>query len=156
MKRTALGFTLIELLVSVGIGLILVVGGLAAYKGVGAKQSVKQAGVTFKTNLRSFQQKSLSGEKPVSCSSLQGYVISYVSEDSYSVQANCLSGSGDINVFTLDNGVEFMSGFGDIEFLTLETAIVGAPFLVDLSVPSSGYVYQVIVDSSGVISGLML
>lgn len=154
MKKTALGFTLIELLVSVSIGLILVLGGLAAYKGMGSKQIVKQEGTTFKTNLKSFQQKAMSGEKPVGCISLQNYTVAWVNPNSYSVQAVCLTNSGDETTLTLDEEVVFDADFGEIEFLTLKTWIDNAPFVIILG--SESYEYEVNIEQSGLISGQML
>jgi len=159
MKKTALrftGFTLIELLVSISIGLILVSGGLAAYKGMGEKQAIKQAGVTLKTKLRSFQQKALSGEKPAGCSSLQSYTVTYVSSSSYTVQAICSGGSGSATTFDLSDEVEFQASFNPIVFSTLQTTVSGAPLTITLSKATSSYEYQVRVLKTGVISGLAL
>lgn len=159
MKKIAvisLGFTLIELLVSISIGLLLASGGLAAYRGMGNKQAIKLAGSEFKTNLKLFQQKALSGEKPVGCIELQGYEVNYVSSSSYSVQAICSVGSGVMTVFNFDNGVEFLTDFDKIEFSTIKTSIAGASQVISLSTSESSYEYQVKVSESGVISEEML
>jgi len=55
MKKPA-GFTLIEILVTVVISGILFGGGIAAFRGIGARQNLKQAGIEFQSNLRAFQQ----------------------------------------------------------------------------------------------------
>ena len=154
MKKTVSGFTLIEFLVAVGIGLILVLGGLASYKGMSKKQTVKQAGITFKSNLRSFQQKAMSGEKPDGCISLQNYRVSWIDDSNYSVQPICEIGSGDPNNFILDEEVVFDRDFGSIEFSTLNNSIDNAPVVIILS--SDGYEYQVNIEKTGVITGFML
>ncbi|MFH2061589.1 MAG: prepilin-type N-terminal cleavage/methylation domain-containing protein [Candidatus Beckwithbacteria bacterium] len=154
MKKTALGFTLIELLVAVGIGLILVAGGLAAYKGMGEKQKVKQAGVTFETNLRLFRQKAMSGEKPAGCEFLQNYTVTYTDSSSYTVQAMCSTGTPGSTTFTLGEGVLFTgAGFGDIIFLTLKTWIDSVK---TITLKAGSYSYEVNIEKGGVISGKML
>ena len=57
------GFTLIELLVVVGIIVLLVGGGVAAYNNFNQNQILAQATATLRTNLRDAQNRALSGEK---------------------------------------------------------------------------------------------
>jgi prepilin-type N-terminal cleavage/methylation domain-containing protein len=60
------GFTLIELLVVVGIIVLLVSGGVAAYNNFNQNQILAQATATLRTNLRDAQNRALSGEKDCS------------------------------------------------------------------------------------------
>jgi prepilin-type N-terminal cleavage/methylation domain-containing protein len=155
IHRSRLGFTLIELLVAVAIGAILVAGGLAAYRGIGEKQTLKQAGLELETNLRSVQKKALSGEKPTGCSGvLQGFRVKYKSSTSYAVQADCSLTNSPEQEFNLPEGVEFSAAFSeDIFFPVLKSGLIGAQ---TLTLQSDSFSYQVIVGSSGVIQGEML
>ncbi len=157
MKKSARGFTLIELIVTVTIGLILVASSLVAYRGMGEKESVKQEGISFQTNLRSFQQKAVATEKPVGCEGFfQGYrVVVDADLDKYSVTAECATSNGDTTDFELSNGVEFSGAFSDIIFYPLSAELLGAQTITLLSQDGS-YTYQVIIEEAGVIRGGLL
>jgi len=158
LKEKDLGFTLIELLISLVIGGLLLVAGLAAYRGFGEKQSVKQAGVTFQTNLKLAQQKALSGEKPIECMSgdrLQGYRVTYEDADSYSVQAVCETAVPLATMIDLDDEVEFLAVFSPMEiyFPVLTSEVIGAQ---TITLFFGSYSYEVVIGSSGVIKGQLL
>lgn len=149
------GFSLIELLVVMAISLVLISGGLAAYRGMNDKQSMKQAGLSLETNLRLFQEKALSGEKPSDCvGSLIGFRVQYLSPTQYSVRSECSSSNGTETSFDLLDESQFDSSFSeDIFFPVLKSEVIGAQTIVlNLDVFS----YQVIVESSGVIRGSSL
>jgi type II secretory pathway pseudopilin PulG len=82
------GFTLIEVVVSIGIALALVGSVIVNYNGYNDAQTVKQAALTLKNNIRFAQSKANTGEKPSNCTQLLGYQISFTS-NSYTIQASC-------------------------------------------------------------------
>ena len=146
-----LGFTLLELIVAVAIGGILMAGGLAAYKGTGERQNLKQAGLEFITNLRAVQKKALSGEKPVGCvGSLESFQISYVNETEYCFQAQCSSFSPEAEMVSLAEGARFLAGFSPITFPVLKSELSGSQSIV---LSSESFSYQVVIESGGTISG---
>ncbi len=157
MTKSAQGFTFVELMVTITIGMILVAGGLAAYRGAGEREELKQAGFSFQTNLKSFQQKALSGEKPAGClGTLEDFrVQADAGLTSYSVMAECSTVDGPETDFELITGVEFSAEFSDIVFYTLESTLDGAQ-TIDLITDSGEYTYQLTIESTGVIRGEML
>ena len=152
------GFTLIELMIAVVISGLLLTGALAAYRGLNTKQVVKQAGISFQTDLKSYQQKALAGTKPEECGagdSIEGYQVSYVDEDSFSVVAVCSLGQPAATEGNLPQGVEFQAVFNpsDIFFPVLVSEVSGAQTII---LTNDTYSYQVIIEPSGVIRGQML
>jgi len=151
------GFTLIELMIAVVIGAVLFSGGLAAYRGFGDRQTLKQAGATFRSNLRLFQQKALSGEKPSECLAddvFEGFEVSYVNETSYLAAPICQSAIPDGETFMLAEEVEFLGvGWDTIFFPVLRSELTGAQ---TITLSLSSFSYQVVIESSGVIRGEML
>jgi len=152
------GFTIIELMITVVIGALLITGAMVAYRGLGARQSVKQVGISFQTDLKSYQQKALTGTKPSACEAsdtIEGYRISNVDNDTFSVVAVCGSGSPESIEFNLPEGVEFQAAFNpnDIFFPVLTAEVTGAQTIV---LTKDNYRYQVIIEPSGVIRGQML
>lgn len=152
------GFTFIELMVVITISAILTAGGLAAYRGIGEKEGLKQAGLNFESNLKLTQHKALAGEKPVGCTGLlQAFRLSAGSdEQTYSVQAICsLSNSSPI-VYTLGEGIKFQSLITTpIDFAVLRNGVNGAQTVI-LTTNSGSFSYQVMVETSGVIRGMPL
>ena len=143
-------------MITVVISSVLLTGALAAYRGLGAKQLVKQAGVSWQTDLKSYQQKALAGTKPVACDAndtLEGYQVSHIDNDSFSVAAVCSIASPEATEFNLPQGVEFQAVFSDIFFPVLSSEVTGAQTIVLIKNP---YSYQVILEPSGVIRGQML
>lgn len=156
-KLKPAGFSLIELLVAVVVGGILIAGGLAGFRGMRTKQAVKQAGIGFQANLRLFQQKALSGEKPTGCTTndkLEGYWVKYKNSTDYSLQAKCGDGTPLEIIITLPEEVEFDLSFGDLFFPTLKSGIEGAPKTITLT--KDGFRYAITVEKSGMIKGAML
>ena len=145
------GFTLIEIMIAVVVGGILFSGGIAAYRSFGEKQAVKQAGNTFRINLKLFQQKALSGEKPVEClGSISGYRVSYVNESSYSLQVDCSVSDPGISTVSLGENVYFTSDWGEVFFGVLQTQVSGAG---DVEITNGDFIYTVTVEPIGVIKG---
>ena len=148
------GFTLIEILVAVAIGMVLFSGGLAAYRGIGEKQEVKQAGISFQTNLRLFQKKAMAGEKPVGCvGSLIGFKVSYYDADSYVLQADCQTTDPSSNTIDLDENIVFTASFSDVLFSVLKTQVVGSQVI---TLTNGTFSYAVTVSPNGVIEGKLL
>jgi len=156
------GFSLIELLVAVSITGVLFAGGLAAYKGIGARQLIKDAGASLQSSLRLYQQKALAGEKPQECAGddkLLGYKVSYVNDEkknSYLVEAVCELAKPAGLVISLPEGVEFKSAFVPevIFFQVLSNHVEGAQ-TITLTTTDGSTSYQVRVDQSGLISGYL-
>lgn len=152
------GFTIIELMITVVIGALLITGAMAAYRGLGARQSVKQAGISFQTDLKSYQQKAFTGTKPFECGAgdtIEGYRVSYVDSDTFSVIAVCGSGSPGSTEFNLPEGVKFQAVFNpsDIFFPVLTAEVTGAQTIL---LTKGTYAYQVVIEPSGVIRGEFL
>lgn len=83
------GFTLIEVMVAVTIALVLTGLVIANYNSHNDTQTLKQAGLTLKNNLRFAQVQAMSGEKPaLNCTTLAGYSVQF-SQKSYAVSASC-------------------------------------------------------------------
>lgn len=130
------GFTLLEMVVSVSIGLLLTGWVIANYNSHNDVQTLKQAGLTLKNDLRFAQTKALSGEKPTPtpptpnptptpiCTQLVGYTVTFCtaqyhpqpictwgagSQQSYAIQAFCNpeGALGMITTTLLPNGVTF-------------------------------------------------
>ena len=153
MSRFRGGFTLIEILVAVMIGAVLFSGGLAAYRGIGEKQEVKQAGVSFQTNLRLFQKKALAGEKPVGCTgSLIGFRVSWDDVDSYIMQADCQTTDPISNPIDLGENITFIGSF-DVFFPVLRAQVTGAGVI---TLTNGTFSYAVTVSPNGVIEGSLL
>ncbi|MCX6816491.1 MAG: type II secretion system protein [Candidatus Beckwithbacteria bacterium] len=150
--KLGLGFTLVELLVVVAISAVLFGGGLAAYRGIGDKQAVKQNGATFLSNLRSVQQKALASEKPTDCGTnpFKGYRVNTSHSSYYTVTAWCVGGVA--KKIDLTDGVEFVDPF-NIYFQVLKAEVLGAQ-TVTLSKGTTSY--EVTIEQRGVISGELL
>jgi len=150
------GFTLIELLVSVAISGILIGAALASYRGMSAKQQVKQAGISLVTDLKSFQQKASAGQKPSDCvGQLSGYrVIKIASEDTnYRMQPVCTTSSPAEKTINLPEGITFQTDTFDLFFPVLGGLVTGAQTII---VEKDSYRYQVTIEAFGVIRGEML
>jgi len=156
MKKN--GFTLIELLVAVSIGMILTVGGLAAYRGFGEKQSLIKAGLKLETDLRLAQKKAFSGEKPTidECGiteRLNGFWLKRESDTSYKLEVDCSGGLAVIgNVITLPEDIVFSTGDFEIFFPVLKSAVTPITIILRFDTFS----YEVVVEDSGVIRGGLL
>jgi len=152
------GFTLIELMIAIAIGSVLFSGGLAAYRGFGDRQTLKQAGATFQSNLRLFQKKALSGEKPSECLSgdvFEGLEVSYVNETSYLATPICQAAIPGGETFILAEDVEFLVDWSSspIFFPVLRSELTGAQ---TITLRLDSFSYQVVIESSGVIRSEML
>ncbi len=103
------GFTLIEVIVSIGISLLVVGAVIVNYNGYNDTQTLKQAALTLKNNLRFAQVKALAGEKPASnCTRLVGYEISFMA-GGYTQQASCEPEglSGEATTVTFPSSLQF-------------------------------------------------
>ena len=90
MKRSA--FTLIEILIAISITGILLGLGFAGFRQYSQRQVLFAAARDVKSDLRSLQQKALSGEKPAACAGkiLEGYRFDIVSGGTqYKMLARC-------------------------------------------------------------------
>lgn len=151
------GFTFIELMVVVAIGAILTAGGLAAYRGVGEKEGLKQAGLTLESNLKLVQRRALAGEKPDGCDGtlLSFRVFAGGDNQSYLVAAQCSLASPTAVNFQLDEGANFQTPITPLDFAVLRNGVSGAQTII-LTTDSGSFSYQVVVEESGVIRGMPL
>lgn len=152
------GFTLIELLISVAIGGVLLGAAIASFRGLGTKQQVKQAGIGFTSDLKSFQQKAAAGQKPDQCSgtdTLTGYRVRYVDTNTYSVKAVCQINNPTATNVDLPNEVVFSASFNPVQivFPVLGGQVTGAQTII---LEKDTYRYQVMIETFGVIRGEML
>jgi len=102
------GFTLIEVIVAVAISLMVTGFILVNYNSFNDTQTLKQAALTLKNNLRFAQSKATTGQKPTSCTQLVGYSVSFT-KSVYSIQALCNPEGlvGDVLSSGLPKGVIF-------------------------------------------------
>jgi Tfp pilus assembly protein FimT len=103
------GFTLIEVVVSVGVALAIMGTIIVNYNGYNDRQTLKQAALTLKNNLRFTQTKALSGEKPTAnCTELTGWTMAFTAS-TYTLQAACTPEGlqGSATSVTLPDGVRF-------------------------------------------------
>lgn len=135
--KSSAGFTLVELMVTIVVMGIIFGTGIAAYINFNKTQTVKQAGLKLKNDLRSVQGKALSGERitGVTCTGvLDGYRFDYnTSGTSYSYYSSC-SGPSDSRLsgtISLPTGVTF-SNSGTVFFKVLGQG-VNAPATLCLS-----------------------
>lgn len=153
MKKPA-GFTLIEILVTVVISGILFGVGIAAFRGIGARQNLKQAGNEFQSNLRLIQEKTLSSQKPAGCIVLLGYRVSYVDSNTYAMKPICQPDTAAATEVDLLENVTFVaSSFPPINFLVLQAGVENAQ---TITLTHDSLNYQVTIESKGVITGGML
>lgn len=133
--------------------MILFGGGLAAFRGVEAKQNLKQAGIEFQSNLRLIQEKNLSSQKPTGCDVLLGYEVSWVDGNTYSMKPTCQNGAVIITEVDLPEGISFTANFGEISFFVLQAEVNNKTIILE---NSGGLQYEVMIENKGVIKGVML
>lgn len=87
MKRK--GFTLVELLIVIAILLTVLSLGVASFNSFNRRETLKQAALTLKSNMRFSQAKAISAQKPASgCTTYLGMRMSFTS-NTYSMQHEC-------------------------------------------------------------------
>ena len=112
-------YTLIELLVGISIISIIFSVGFASYRDFSRRQALTGITKAIVSDLRLIQQKSLSGEKPSSCTTLSGYQLDITSTTTYNLVADC---STNVVVKTVDlteAGVTISSNTDPIIFKVL-------------------------------------
>ena len=140
------GFTLIELVVTIGISLAITGGVIVNYNSYNQTQTLKQAALTLKNDFRFIQAKANTGEKPVGCSTLTGWDITFAL-DSYSYRANCNGApTGTSTIITLPYGVTITT-MPSPNPITLKVLAQGANILstttITLTAASKSYSLQV-------------
>lgn len=152
------GFTLIELVVTIAISLFITGGIIVNYNSYNSTQTLKQAALTFKNNLRFLQSKANNGEKPgVACTTLSGWTVSLYT-NTYTYEANCDDTlTGNPTVVTLPSGVSFTAipNPNTITFRVLSRGTDLASY-ADIVLLGSGKTYTVRISPSGDISDIGL
>lgn len=149
------GFTLIELLVVTTIMAALVGIGIANYNNFNNNQSVKQAAMTVKNNIRFAQSQASSSLKPAGCAganTLSGYEVGMVDSSTYRVRASCSDGNFyNSTNYKLPQNITF-SGFpGNILFRTNNRGVTNAGDIF-VTGPDS-IMYKITVSGSGDVDG---
>lgn len=154
MSADRQGYTLIELLVIFTIIGILSTVGIASYNGFNQRQTLKQAALNLKNDLRVAQNKAMAGEK-LTCSALNGYQVSFTNPNlpadplsHYQLEAGCSDGT----TFVISSTVDFPKG---VTFNPLPTPlmfkVLGLGVVSEQTICVSGFGqwYKLVVTSSG-------
>ena len=147
------GFTLIELLVTVVIIGILTIGSVSTYDRFNNRQTLRQAALTLKNNLRLAQSNAMSASKPsAGCTQLAGYQVSFA-QSSYAIQATC-SPEGLAGLSTTVNlpvGASFVSVPATLIFGVLTSGISASE---TMTLTKASFNYAISVSTSGDINDL--
>jgi prepilin-type N-terminal cleavage/methylation domain-containing protein len=152
------GFTLIELIVAVAISLTVTGLILVNYNTYNDTQTLKQAALTLKNNLRYAQIQALTGKKPTPCTELLGYIVNFFNvpnnPSNYTIQAECNTGpQGATTVVNLPGGVTFSPQPGGLRFNVLSRGTtLNSDLIIHLA--GSGKQYWVQVNRNGDIDNL--
>jgi len=148
------GFTLIEVIVAVAVSLVVTGFIIVNYNSYNDVQTLKQAALTFKNNLRLAQSKAVTGEKPALCTELAGYRVVFTST-SYTIRARCNPEGNQGTTISVDlpHGVTFSPVPGTFWF-TVVTRGTTLSTITTLQLIGSGKQYAIQVSPGGDISDL--
>jgi len=147
------GFTLIELLVTTGLTLILVGGALASYNSFNTRQGHIQSARNVMAAVERAKTRSAVGEKPASCTTLDGYrVRAAINTATYTVSIRCDGNSTDLEPqqFFLPSGYLFRTAF-DVVFPPLPRNVSSVDQNVDIAKPTDTDVYRFVIRANGAI-----
>jgi prepilin-type N-terminal cleavage/methylation domain-containing protein len=102
------GYTLIEILVSLSVIGIIFTFGYVSYRDFSRRQALADAAKLIQGDLRFAQQNALSGQKPDGCGSnttLESYGFDVISQNGYSIEANCGSSPISVKDVTMPAGI---------------------------------------------------
>jgi Tfp pilus assembly protein FimT len=118
------GFTLIELLIVIGITILLISGGLAAYVRLNNRQLLINSGKQLQLLMRTAQKQARVGSKPSGCDRLLSYGVQVVSGQLTSAQLNaeCQNGVYLVDSVPFDQNVTSTGAF-NIHFLVLQGGV---------------------------------
>lgn len=144
------GFTLIEVVVSVSIALLVTGLIIANYNSYNDIQTLKQAALTLKNNLRFIQSKAISGEKPATgCTELLGWTIQFT-ETSYTYQPSCSDGLVDpVTTVTLPPSVKFSLPIPPSFTMDVLARGTSLPSDTTILLTAVDKTYQILVSTSG-------
>jgi type II secretory pathway pseudopilin PulG len=146
------GYTLIEIVVSVGILVLMLGGGIAAFIQFQEKQAIVAATNDLKVQLRVAQTRARTGDTPDDCDRLQSYAVRTNTSNGVTqmtMLAMCNSGEIVRKEQDLLSGVTLANDI-DIRFLTLHGGVSGAATINLVS--DTGYEYEFEVTQGGEIT----
>lgn len=151
------GYTLIELLVAVSIIGLVFSSGFVSFREFSRRQEIASLARSLEGELRSIQQKALSGEKPddIFCNppnTLSGYTFDLTSGTSYSISAVCTGGLVEIKTKDMPEGLTIETTLDPITFKVLGSGTdipAGDQSRITITQTATGSFQEVIVTSGG-------
>jgi type II secretory pathway pseudopilin PulG len=142
------GYSLIEMLIAVGILMLLVGGGIAAFLTFNDRQALNGAGKQMVTYLRSAQSKARVGDTPSGCDQLNGYRVTVTAgSTSVLLEAVCTSGNITRNTFLLPTGMTNVED-AQVQFAVLQGGATGDTNF-DITSATTDKVYRTQVTTGG-------
>jgi len=163
------GFTLIEVIVSISVALLLTGFIISNYNNYNDIQTLRQAALTLKNDLRYAQTKASTGEKPtptepvptpspIICSQLSGYTINFT-VNTYTVTALCSpqGAIGEVKNYTLPSGITFspLPNPASVLFKVLSNG-TNLPSNETITMSGFGKTYQIQITTQGEINDIGL
>lgn len=145
------GFTLIELLVTTALSLVLVGGALASYNRFNSQQGHIQSAKQVIANIERAKARGQSGDKPESCTTLDGYRVAANSNSTtYVVSARCNGTTTDVAAeqFNLSSNYRFDYSFAAI-FPVRPANVAATDQVVDVIRVDSGLRYRFVIRTNG-------
>lgn len=154
MKSPA--YTLIEILIAISITAVLFGFGFAGYREYSQRQVLFAAARAVKSDLRSLQEKALSGEKPVACAGkiLEGYRFDIIPTTLYRMSALCSGSVVDIQDKSVELGFTIAATIDPILFKVLGQGTnipSGSSSIITLTQTGTTETIQITVSAQGLI-----
>lgn len=148
------GYTIIELIMVIIIIMTVTSLGISRYSKFSQRETLRQAALTFKTDVHLLQSKSMSGVKPIqgACTSLLGYSLSFTAT-SYSYAPSCTPVEDEPELVTreLPVGVQFSPVPQDILFRVLNEGINSTQNII-INMINTTESYRLSIQPNGVIT----
>lgn len=147
------GFTLIELLITTALSLVLVGGALASYNQFNTQQGHIQSSKQVISNVERAKARAQSGDKPVECSTLDGYrVITNANSTLYVVSAVCNGGSLETasEQYNLSNNYRFGTSIAAV-FPVRPASVASTDQIIDIVRVDNSRRYRFVIKINGTI-----